>query len=540
MRTFRFTSGSVVTSTSQFARISLLVLLLSAGCNDPGGSTAPRVDPSMNELSEREQLGRSLLESASDQLNNLDNFDEGTIENALQQVVRRANEGLAMLPDAAAQPTILTNDDGRILREAVWLRDGSRYAVGDETDPLRRAERLFDWTIRNIQLIPADKSEAKLPFLPWHLLLLGRASELDRAWLFQLLARQQQLDVVLLAAPPADADAKADAKTDPKPSALKILLAAVVVDKQLYLFDARIGAPIRTKDGKQTATLAQAAADDGLLRALDLPGKPYPIKADDLKRLVAVQEASSLYLDPRFARIGRELTGRNRLELEAHPDKLAEQLKDVPGITNTIRWPLRDERYAASRATSKENFEAIKELLTPFNLPRTHEGRIIPSPLLKARVRHLSGKYYENPHETDPALLNLSINFHYHQARPANEDLVAINAERYANVWQLALTIRQNATYWLGIVAYDLKNYETARDYFEMVLNQESSVDWTAGARYNLGRAYEALAAAAKDPTAKADNTKKALETYHATYLKHPPDDQSLERAKWLESQAGK
>lgn len=521
-----------MSSTSSFAWVSLVALLLLAGCSDPGGSTAPRVDPSMNDLSAREQTGRRLLESASDQLNNLDNFDERTLESALQQVVRLTNEGLAMLPNAAAEPTILDIEDGRILREVVWLRDASRFAVGDETDPLRRAERLFDWTIRNIQLIPADKSEAKLPFLPWHLLLLGRAAEIDRAWLFQLLARQQQLDVVLLAAP--------GDKPDAKPSDLKILLAGVIVDKQLYLFDPRIGAPIRTKDGMQTATLAQAAADDGLLRALDLPGKPYPIKSDDLKRLVAVQEASSIYLDPRLARIGRELTGRNRLEFEAHPDTLAAQLKEVPGIASTIRWPLRDERYAASRATSKENFDTIKELLTPFNLPRTYEGRIIPSPLLKARVRHITGKYYENPQETDPALLNLSINFHYHHARPANEDLVAINAERHANVWQLALTIRQNATYWLGIVAYDLKNYETARDYFEMILKQESSVDWTTGARYNLGRSYEALAAAGKDPTAKADNLKKALDTYRATYLKHEPDDQSLERAKWLEMQAAK
>jgi tetratricopeptide (TPR) repeat protein len=528
----RFTSGSAVSSTSSFAWVLLVALVLVVGCSDPGGSTAPRVDPSMNELSEREQMGRRLLESASDQLNKLDNFDEGTIETALQQVIRLTNEGLATLPDAGSTPTTLTIEDGRILREAVWLRDGARYAVGDETDPLRRAERIFDWTIRNIQLIPAEKSDAKLPLLPWHSLLLGRATDLDRAWLFQLLARQQQLDVVLLAAPPE--------KPVAKPSELKILLAALVVDKQFYLFDARIGAPIRTKDGKQTATLAQATADDGLLRMLDLPNKPYPLKADDLKKLVAVLEASSPYLDPRFARIGRELAGRNRLELEAHPDKLEAQLKDIPGIASTVRWPLRDERYAASRATSKESFDAIKELLTPFNLPRTNDGKIIPSPLLKARVRHISGKYYENPQETDPALLNLSINFHYHQARPANEDLVAINAERYANVWQLALTIRQNATYWLGIVAYDLKNYETARDYFEMVLKQESSVDWTTGARYNLGRTYEALAAAEKDSAAKAELTKKALETYRATFLKSEPDDQSLERAKWLEGQAGK
>lgn len=511
-----------------------VAVMLSAGCNDRGGSTTPRVEPAAGEQSDREQMGRRLLTSASDMLNDLDNFDEGTVEFALQQVVRRMNEGLATLPGSADRPAPLTIDDGRVLREIVWLRDAGRFAVGDETDPLRRAERLFDWTVRNIQLIPPEAPEAKLPFLPWHMLLIGRATELDRAWIFQLLARQQQLEVVLLAYP------EAGAKDAPplNPAALKRWCAGLLIDKQLYLFDARIGAPIRTKDGKQVATLAQATADDSLLRALDLDGKPYPAKAADIGRMVAIMETTSTYVEPRFEQIGRELVGRNKLELKIDPAAIEAQLKQVPGIVEVVRWPLGDERFAASRPSRKEANEGIRALLTPFNLPRNDPNRINVLQLLKARIRHFSGKYYENPRETDPALLKLSINRYYQAARPSEEELIAARTQQDPRTWTLAHRVKQNATYWLGLVAYDLKNYEAARGYFELDLKEKNSADWTVGSRYNLGRTYEAEAAAATDPIGKQALLKQALNTYRATYFDIPPDDQSLERAKWLESQA--
>ncbi|MCE9608542.1 MAG: hypothetical protein K8U03_26960 [Planctomycetia bacterium] len=520
----------------RFSFVGISVLLCTvvsslAGCNDPGGSTAPRVEPLATEQAEREQMGRRLLTSASDMLNDLDNFDEGNIETALRQLIRRLNEGLATLPASADRPGPMTIEDGRILREMVWLRDTARFAVGDETDPLRRAERLFDWTIRNLQLVPAETPEAKLPFLPWHTFLLGRATELDRAWIFQLLARQQGLDVVLLAYP--------DPTPGIKPNQLRRWCAALLLDKQLYLFDARIGAPIRTKDGKQTATLAQATADDGLLRALDLAGKPaYPARASEIARLVAIIDVSSSYVEPRFAQFEKALGGRDKLVLSIDPAALTAQLKQCPGIVEVVAWPLRDERYAASRESEKENFAQLKALLSPYNLPRHNLRPGTVSPLLKARIRHFSGKYYENPQETDPALMNLSINRYYQGARPAEEDLAEIQLQRDAQAWALAHRIKQNATYWLGLVAYDLRNFETARSYFELVLKEKTSADWTTGARYNLGRTYEAESEAATDSTRKQALLKQAIETYRATFLDLAPDDQALERAKFIEGPA--
>ena len=85
--------------------------------------------------------------------------------------------------------------DGRLLQEAVWLRDISRWAQGNNFEKLARAEALFDWTVRNIQL---DADGKATPQRPWQTLMYGHGTAEQRAWVFALLCRQQGLDVVML------------------------------------------------------------------------------------------------------------------------------------------------------------------------------------------------------------------------------------------------------------------------------------------------------------------------------------------------------
>ena len=87
--------------------------------------------------------------------------------------------------------------DGFALQEAVWLRDLSNWVRGDTLDDLTRTRRMFDWIVRNIQL-ERDSSD-RTPLLPWEILLLGRGTATERAWLFVLMARQQGLDAALVA-----------------------------------------------------------------------------------------------------------------------------------------------------------------------------------------------------------------------------------------------------------------------------------------------------------------------------------------------------
>jgi len=123
--------------------------------------------------------------------------------------------------------------DSRFLQEAVWLRDVARTAAGGEQNPLAISERLFDWTVRNVQLEKGGKAAGDAHWLsPGEIMLLGHGTPEERAWIFILLARQQRLDAVMLATDGASG------------SPPRSWLPAVLIDKQLYLFDPELGLPI--------------------------------------------------------------------------------------------------------------------------------------------------------------------------------------------------------------------------------------------------------------------------------------------------------
>ena len=146
-------------------------------------------------------------------------------------------------PTLAIQP-----HEGRLLQEAVWLRDVGRWTQGDSFDDVARATALFDWIVRNVQL---DADSAALPYRPWEVLINGHGTAEQRAWVFALMARQLGLDVVVLEVP--DANPPAAGKS-------KFWLPALLSDGKLYLFDTRLGLPIPGKDGQGVATLADLAS----------------------------------------------------------------------------------------------------------------------------------------------------------------------------------------------------------------------------------------------------------------------------------------
>lgn len=486
-------------------------LLACLGCGGP--SSAPVAAPTSAALEARQkEVSRRLFDSAVEAVNRLDDYDETRIDSAVEQVVRRLNESLESGLIDGKREDPFTVDDGKALREIVWLREAAEFAVGDAVEPLVRAERLFDWTIRNVQLIgdeaplSAGVVDERQPYLPWHVLVLGRGTALDRAWLFTLLARQQGLEIVLLA--PAEAE-KSAAST---PS-----LVGLVHDDQLRLFDTRWSTPLPGPGGKGIATLAQVRQDDALLRALDLDdvgGPKYPLTAADAEKLIAFVETSSLYLSPKFARLETLLSGDAKLVLSIDREASVATVKKCAGLGDVQPWPLRDERFEASRA--KLAYDALVLLLKPFRAPPLPQGsRLIQSPIWQARVRHLAGKYVD-PLSGKPTLPRL-----YQESRPPDAELnpLQVNPE----IWTYAYRIKQNATYWLGLLSYDLNNYDTAEHYFELVLQEEANGGWTGGARYNLGRTYEAM-----------NEPNRAAETYRATYLGLKPDAACLYRAKRL------
>ena len=143
-----------------------------------------------------------VLRNAIHILGNLERFDQ---QLALDQVVDRLNQWVHLqkfnvdwkvdpfmdstLPKqfvgspwvAQLQDELFNHEmDGEFLEETTWLRDISNSVHGDKVDDhLSTAEHLFDWTIRNIQLVAPPKPKPGQKTVDVSPFILGRHSPSD-------------------------------------------------------------------------------------------------------------------------------------------------------------------------------------------------------------------------------------------------------------------------------------------------------------------------------------------------------------------------
>lgn len=438
--------------------------------------------------------------------------------------------------------------DGWFLREAVLLRDTVKSIKPSEQDVLSVGEAFFDWTVRNIQIerppqddaTPAEKWLAL--HLPFETLYFGRGTPLSRAWVFMLLARQRGLETVLLAIPDANNP------DSPRPWAV-----GLVSGENIYLFDYTYGLPIPGPGGKGIATLAQAVADDAILRQMDIPGdRPYPRKASELKKTIALVEGSPGYISRRMKLLESHLAGSaDRIVLTTNPSRLAEKLKGMKEVDEVRLWTTPFEIVAdrqrilaaAADQTSPAHQSALAMLQQqaierqPFTnqvspekkrsrdeqpeqdlRPESREGirrkeKRFP-PLRLGRLLHLRGVYgggdpnaaAADGQESVSDIVEPGAKYYYLRALLPKQELDEINRQ-FETGYEIAPgfkwtkeavdsieQMRDDANYWLGLIWFDpagarYKNVEQ----FLLPLTQ-TKVDnlWTNGARYNLARAYEA------------------------------------------------
>lgn len=453
----------------------LACLPLWSGCSG-GRSTAPHRAPraatdsagdliralaeNINHLEEFDS--RQMQTQVRDQLNQWVHSEQPTVEWAREPMLATLAEPLRELPEVKALDVAeYTTGDVVFLQEAIWLRDIAKAAQAGQFDDLQLAERLFDWTVRNLQLQPdTGPGGTRLPHAPRDVLLMSRCTAEERAWVFALLARQLGLDVVMLTLPE---------EGHPR----RVWLPALLLDKNLYLFDARLGLPIPGPGGKGVATLAQVVAEDSLLRALDLDEKrPYPVHAADLHDLVPWVEASPGYLSKRMKLVQSRLAGANNVVLTTSADALGGRLQEVAGLAAPALWPLPYEVAEQRSHLDRVTIEALAMEQIVY--------RVQPQ-LAAGRARQFKGEF-DGPKGAKEAFM---------QARPSSLKLQESRmAPQNRAVYEAA---KQAASLWLGIICYEEGDYPVAIDYFsKRTLEAAPDGPWTAGAQYNLARAYEA------------------------------------------------
>jgi hypothetical protein len=442
-----------------------------------------------------------------------------------------------------------TSFDGFALLEAAWFRDVSLWAKGDGPEDLDVARSVFDWTIRNIQL---ERDYAnRIPQFPRETLLLGRGTAADRAWVFILLLRQLDIDAAVLAIDEGRG-ARDEGRGARDEGRLHPWCVGVLIEGQVYLFDTLRGLPIPAPHGItldesdrlaiRPATLAQVVADQKLLDRMEYDeSRPYGIKAADLKRVTALLEASPPYLACSMRAIQSQLSGARKMTLSTLPEESAKRWKDAH-IDDVLLWRLpyetldrrahldwrtsglwlqyivplyvgyQEKQAARAKAATKDPLE--KDLLEKQGTsegPRGPQVITHAAPLYKARVLYLKGKF-----TGDEGAIH-----YFYIARPSHQSIAMSSDDEIEK--QIKVRAKQDASYWLGLTAYQLGNYQSAVECFlKYTLEAYPNGLWTVGARYNLARTYEAQA-----------ETGRAALLYGSNAIS-PGYDGDLLRAKWL------
>jgi tetratricopeptide (TPR) repeat protein len=394
----------------------------------------------------------------------------------------------------------------RSLQEALWHRDIAAWAKVDAYEKLEVAAALFDWTVRNIQL--DESGQSGIVHQPWQALMYGHGTAQHRAWVYAELCRQQQIDIVILAFGEAwQGNEK--------------WLTAVVSDGELYLFDPALGLPIPGADSEKIATLADVFADPELLRKLDLDvEQPYGITADDLKNVRALVVATPLQLSRRAALLQGVLQGEDFVVLAAQVDRIGTSLNSHPGISEVELWPFPYQSRLAEETIKRPQREAAAQRFIVFSQrPR----------LWKARVLHFQGtKPIPASQQNDPLA----------QPRRGHREAVTLYQSSEIRLPDEVLerllpheraimtTAKSDASYWLGLLSYDLGKYEVADDWFRTrTLEAFPDGFWTTGAKYNLARTRE-----------KLDKNDEAIEILEAD--QSPQRHGNLLRARQLQATA--
>jgi len=509
--------GGMMHRGSRAALTTLLALAL-AGCGrSPARSPAPpgagpaagaaAVAPVPMAQGVRDQL----LAGAIDVLGRLDDYDEAA---ASAQVFDRLNQwshavGLARAATGWEPDPLLTTlppglaDAGGIaglgngsfdaaadvltLRDQRWLADIAASARRDAVDDLDVARNLFEWTVRALApvvdppAVPTAENGGSRWFLPGEILLAGRASAPQRAWIFLELLRHAGLDAVMLATGNA------------AEGGLRPWVPAVLTGGEAHLFEPTYGIPVPGPGGAGIATARQAASDPSVLAGLSLPERAYPVQAADMGSLAVLVPAAPWNLARRMARIDTELVGTRRLNLAIDASALGRAAAAaLPGdaAAHDVRlWSFPWETIARRKSDAATVNRALGAELAVMSLAMMQPGgpgsadRMV-RPLYVARLREFRGDY-DGPDGAKRAYL---------LARPAaaaiNAAVAGLAPPQADGMKRLYDQLKENATYFLGVLTLTEHDYETAVDYLgRMTLEEHPDGAWADAARLNLAEA---------------------------------------------------
>ncbi|RCS42237.1 hypothetical protein DTL42_20675 [Bremerella cremea] len=422
----------------------------------------------------------------------LSSYWEKAISNGIKQ---RWDDGQLTLPPQLAR--FMKAQENHTLTES-------------EAEQLSLAYLLFDWTVRNIQPV-REEEIVRETFEPgtsrdvWRVLQVMQGDALERARVFIHLCRQQDLDAVVVQF----------GEKDPVTQVV-----GVHVGKHLYLFDTAYGLPIATSDGTGIQTLTQLVEHPEDLQAMASKNYKYPVTPEKLKHVTLLVEAPSTSLTQATDMLEQTLTGEEKLNLHVRPSLIKDRLKEMPGVTDVKLWeaPFESEQSIAKWLSQPE-------LAAEFR----NERRLydFPGGISLARTLQLMNRFNDEPQRPGARSILLETRLMSHDLRNASitektemlkamgidfgqdtqaRDAYLAHMQQNANLW------REMASFNLGVIALDEREYRSSLDFFEKrTLEPYPESKYKSAVFYGIGRSYEALS---KEEDADASLADKAIQFY--------------------------
>lgn len=338
----------------RYVVISILALgFIGAGCNSKPAersSTAP-VEPEAAAPENDEALvsARALLSKKTDAaacraaLQQLNVFLSRNPEQKPKPLDKKQLDVLQAELDLDADELVEVNSgtftllDGNYLEQCFLLRDAARALEVDDQPPLQQAEAAFAWVIRQVGAYQSTGP----PLPPRYVLRRGSGSALERTLAFVGLLHQLDLDGCLVAFTP---------EADRFPERL---LAGVLVGKELYLFDPRLGLPLPGAEPGAVATFAQLRKQPDLLDKLTVDAKhPYDVKAEHVQNVEIYLASPLSALSTRMRFLEGVFAGgkNNQVDLAVDHAARSSKFKEAVGDSATVRnWPQQGQAHSATR-----------------------------------------------------------------------------------------------------------------------------------------------------------------------------------------------
>lgn len=504
-------------SRSGFAIAWLAAVAVGCGESTASRTATPQSGVATNAptVSMPEQVRGQLLEGAIAVLGHLDDFDEtGAYEQVFDRINQWSHSGPGC-PEWTADPLVaslparfapLVDEkslagsvfepprDVVFLRDQRWLRDLAMSVRGDAVEDLAVAEAIFRWTVRAVASVadpPASPSESNPGsrwFLPGELLLAGRGSGPQRAWIFLEILRHAGIDGVMLAT------------RDVASGEVRPWIPAVVTGGEAYLFDPGYGLAIPGPGGKGIATVRDAAEDASVLAAMDVPGRKYPMNAAALKHLAVLVPATPESLSRRMKQVESNLSGSHSMRLSVDASGLAARsVAALPQGSATVEqarlWEFPFETLLARRSPRRSAIEraaAIELATMQITIvdpgERTGGFRREIRPLFLGRLREFRGDL-DGPDGAKAAYLLARL-----PSARIREAVAKTPPQQAEVIRRLYEQMKQDAAYFLGLVMLRERQFESAADYLgRMTLEAHPDSRWADAARGALAEAVAAL-----------------------------------------------